>query len=439
MNDHSQRAHARFSASAAHRWFACPGSVALCESLPPAPESEYAKEGTQAHELLEGYLARWQAGHKDFDASDRWVSAPKDMRDAVQECVDYVLEILDQHDDAQLYLEKQFQIPSVAAPGDVWGTSDIVIYVPSWQLVYIIDYKHGAGKIVDVGTRENPNKQLMFYAYGVVSSFPDWDVTEVVLSIVQPRVNHASNTCYAELTVPTLNIQNFWFALEEEILECLQPNAPLIPGEEQCQFCSAAVSCPAREKMALAVIGSTFDDVRMITKDSFPDVEAMSVDRLGHVLAMADLIENWFKAVRARGMQLALAGTHVPGFKIVEAMPRRSFDLPEEPNDEDILTVARNLAKIAEGRIAAINFTQRKLLGIGDTEKLLKDDARENAPKGKKKEAVEAVTKQFAFLTTKKSSGTLSLVPDDDARPAVNRASDAFAGVVPLPYITGEE
>lgn len=439
MNDHSQRAHARFSASTAHRWFACPGSVALCESLPPAPESEYAREGTRAHELLEMYLRRWTEGHDDFAESSTWQEAPKEMREAVTECVDYVVDLMDEHEDAQLYLEKQFQIPSVAAPGDVWGTSDIVIYVPSWQLVYVIDYKHGAGKIVDVGTRENPNKQLMFYAYGVVSSFPDWDVTEVVLSIVQPRVNHADNCCYKELCVPVADVEIFYVQIEAEITECLHPQAQLVPGEEQCQFCSAAVSCPAREKMALAVIGSTFDAVRMITKDSFPDVEAMSVDRLGHVLAMADLIENWFKAVRARGMQLALAGTHVPGFKIVEAMPRRSFDLPEEATHVDVYAVAARLAEITENRVKPSDFTQMKLKGIGDTEKLLKDDARENAPKGKKKEAVEAVTKQFAFLTTKKSSGTLSLVPDDDARPAVNRASDAFAGVVPLPHITGEK
>ncbi|NKB41654.1 MAG: hypothetical protein GKR86_11535 [Ilumatobacter sp.] len=41
-----------------------------------------------------------------------------------------------------------------------------------------------------------------------------------------------------------------------------------------------------------------------------------------------------------------------------------------------------------------------------------------------------------ADLTTKQSTGNLQLVPDTDRRPAVQAASQAFAGVVVLPYIT---
>jgi hypothetical protein len=36
----------------------------------------------------------------------------------------------------------------------------------------------------------------------------------------------------------------------------------------------------------------------------------------------------------------------------------------------------------------------------------------------------------FSFLTLKQSSGNLTLVPDADARPAVNRAQTLFGGVV---------
>ncbi|MFN8993077.1 MAG: DUF2800 domain-containing protein, partial [Pseudomonadota bacterium] len=43
-------AHARFSPSAAHRWLRCTGSLALCETVPPRT-SEYADEGTAAHEV----------------------------------------------------------------------------------------------------------------------------------------------------------------------------------------------------------------------------------------------------------------------------------------------------------------------------------------------------------------------------------------------------
>ena len=49
---HKQRAHSKFSASGAERWFACPGSVELSEGVPDK-ETEWSKEGTLAHEVLE--------------------------------------------------------------------------------------------------------------------------------------------------------------------------------------------------------------------------------------------------------------------------------------------------------------------------------------------------------------------------------------------------
>ena len=45
--------HARCSASAAHRWINCPGSVALSDQCPDPGASSYADEGTLAHSLAE--------------------------------------------------------------------------------------------------------------------------------------------------------------------------------------------------------------------------------------------------------------------------------------------------------------------------------------------------------------------------------------------------
>ena len=51
------RAHARLSASGAHRWYHCPGSVTLEESFPDRG-SIYAEEGTLAHDLAEIVLSK---------------------------------------------------------------------------------------------------------------------------------------------------------------------------------------------------------------------------------------------------------------------------------------------------------------------------------------------------------------------------------------------
>ena len=44
--------HAVLSASAAHRWMNCPGSISLCQGIPDKGSS-YAEEGTLAHSLAE--------------------------------------------------------------------------------------------------------------------------------------------------------------------------------------------------------------------------------------------------------------------------------------------------------------------------------------------------------------------------------------------------
>ena len=51
-NDHSKRAHALLSASSAHRWLACTPSAVAAEMY-PNESSEFAHEGTLAHEVAE--------------------------------------------------------------------------------------------------------------------------------------------------------------------------------------------------------------------------------------------------------------------------------------------------------------------------------------------------------------------------------------------------
>jgi uncharacterized protein DUF2800 len=422
VSDHASRAHSKFGASSAHRWFACPGSVRQCEGVAET-KSKYAEEGTRAHELLETYLM----GIRDCPED-----GPEGMHQAVMIAVHYVEEILDQYPDARMLLEHKFEIPSHVAPGQVFGTNDVCIYVPSMRLLYVIDYKHGAGEYVKV----EGNKQLRFYGVGALHADETWVIDTVALVIIQPRIEHAAPI--REEWVAVSDIIEFQSEIDEHIALALDPLAPLVPGVEQCRWCPAAVSCPARERQALATIGNGFGDVKQITPEGLPLAGDLAPERIGHILSKKKMIENWLDAVEKQGLQLAQGGVNIPGFKVVEAMARRRFEGYDPENEATTMPIARKIADISPSLIAE-DFVHTSLLGITEVEKMVKDDAREHAPKGKKKEAVEEAVRKLAFLTTKRSSGNLTLVEEDDARPAVNRAEVAFSNVAAIPHIKSGE
>ena len=67
--DHSSRSHALLSASKAELWLNCPASAMANEQY-PQERSEYAQEGTVAHEVAEVYArtALDRGGHSQLDA-----------------------------------------------------------------------------------------------------------------------------------------------------------------------------------------------------------------------------------------------------------------------------------------------------------------------------------------------------------------------------------
>lgn len=84
--------HSVFSASAAHRWVRCPASIKMCDGLVQA-DSEFALEGTCAHELAERALREETeclalVGEESKDAPG-WVFT-EEMAEYAQEYVDFV-------------------------------------------------------------------------------------------------------------------------------------------------------------------------------------------------------------------------------------------------------------------------------------------------------------------------------------------------------------
>lgn len=421
MTAQEPRAHARFNASAYERWGECAGSVRRLEALPERPTSAFAQEGTDAHHVLETALKMHLAGLFITSAREAWDNSdffhlPRnvDMCEAVQTCLDYVYAILCEHEDAEMVVEQRFDLPTKNAPGEAWGRNDVMIWVPSARTLYVIDYKHGAGIAVEA----YKNKQLMFYGAGAVFAAPQ-AVDRVVLVIVQPRAFHAAGpireyeTNYDELL-------DFLCDLDDAIARALEPDAPLVAGDKQCRWC-VKLGCPAVEGKALAAAGEHFKDVKDFASKQLPAVETLPLDKLAYMLEVSSLIKSWLDDAEEHATALAKQGVPIPGRKLVETQARRTwFGTPEETAAKLVELTGKTLDDVMP----------RKLINVTDAEKLVVK-AYKDVVGGERKDANKAADmarSAMAFLTTKATSGNVTLVPLSDSRPAYSPVS-AFNGI----------
>lgn len=82
--------HAYLSASASHRWLACPPSAKLCANITDQT-SEYAQQGTDCHELC-AYLVEKALGRAVTDPTENLTFYDAEMQNCAEEYRNYVLE-----------------------------------------------------------------------------------------------------------------------------------------------------------------------------------------------------------------------------------------------------------------------------------------------------------------------------------------------------------
>jgi len=312
-------AHSKFSASAATRWMACPGSIVLSAGLPDS-SSKYAEEGTQAHALLEVCLT-----HDGPD--DKVLVADPEMWAAVKTALANIREMTQGAD--LLLAETRVNYASyLGVPeADGFGTSDVIAIVDDEMQVH--DYKHGRGVEVDA---EN-NEQMMLYGLGALNAYEDVaDLKTVRLVIHQPRIKSAPSEWSISVDdLKAWGLSTARSAAASVLVAEQTRNHPatlasdweqtmLRPGEDQCRFCKAKATCPALRAEVIdtvfAGMPATVDEFE--TAEVTQPVEANSPVWLSAAMAKADLIEDWLKAVRAEVERRLLAGQAVPGYKLVQ-------------------------------------------------------------------------------------------------------------------------
>ena len=304
--------HALLSASGAHRWLECTPSAQL-ELQFPQSTSEYAEEGTAAHELCELTARYWlgEISEAEYENQRDELAKGKYYNAEMQECAnDYAKFVAEKTAAARETCEDAFTALEVRVDfskyvKDGFGTGDCIIV--SDNALEIIDFKYGKGVRVEAAG----NPQMKLYALGAYLEYNTlFDIDSVRMTIFQPRLSGVQSS--DEITV-------------KELLEWaekyVKPRAKLAykgegefaPSEEVCKFCRAKAQCKARADKNLKLF------------DEAPDVLLLTPEDAGKILEQAGDIQSWLADLESLVSSTLLAGQPVEGWKMVEGRSNRRF------------------------------------------------------------------------------------------------------------------
>lgn len=423
MNDASPMAHAEYGMSSLDRWTSCLGSIKRCAGL-PSFDNEWSAEGTLAHKHLQACLLTAQR------TADSFPETPS-IQSAVQVALDYVFSILDKHPDAEMFVEQRVAIPTQAVPGRMWGTADVVIYIPSLCWIFVIDYKHGVGIFVDTAK----SKQLRGYGVGAMAMFEGRPIKGVTLAIVQPR-SYSEHGGIRPHDITTTELFYFHNFMEDKAYATLDPDAPIMPTPDNCRFCPAggAGTCEAVHQTALAIVGGELQSVRDISKATLPEPSKLPLDRIIAIMSLSKLMTGFLKNCKEFAVGFARAGNVVPGFKLVFSQSRRGWNLTLYTAEQ----IAHQLALLTGKTYEECH--PRTLPGITEAENMVIDAFRSGLQRYagesqksftvRQNKASEMASEAMALLTLKQPGGGIDLVPIGDPRAPVDGAATYFAGIV---------
>ncbi|MCR2003804.1 DUF2800 domain-containing protein [Blautia caecimuris] len=372
--------HAYLSASASHRWLACPPSAKLCANILDQA-SEYAQQGTDCHELC-AYLVEKALGKDVIDPTENLTYYDAEMQNCAEEYRNYVLEQIEAAKefckDPQVMIEQRLDFSRWVENG--FGTGDCVIVAD--EVLQIIDYKHGLGILVSAGDDEHGgNSQMMCYALGALEVFGDiYDINQIKMTIFQPRRDNIST-----YTISKKNLLKW----ADEVLAPTAQLAYVGKGEfnagDHCTFCKVKATCRKRAEYNLE-----------LAKYDFEMPATLDDTEIAAILEKVNEMISWGNDIKDYALQQAQSGVHFEGWKIVEGRSKRKY------TDEN--AVADTV------KDAGFDPYEKKLLGITAMSTLL----------GKKK--FEELLGGLIY----KPPGKPTLVPESDKRPAMNTAKDDF-------------
>ena len=342
--------HSERGPSTASRWRKCAASVRASRGLPDDAGIE-AAYGTVFHDYaadcLELGMEPWGfIGDRMFVRNHGYIEFDGEMARNMIPGLDIVWAMADSPG-AKLLVEQKVDLQHWVGPGEFGTTDAAIIDVQNWRLV-VFDWKYGSGVMV----HPERNDQAMLYALGTWTSFAadmfeqhlieqaaadgtDWnpnvpweDDIEVVIMIEQPRGSGGGGTwttTMGELLAEGRRIKRDAEATED-------PNAPFVPGPEQCKFCKAAKhnTCAARADHLLELAQQDFEELEtdFAAGSDWTPPRALSPEARSQILLNKAMLTEWLEQLHAEAMEDAKKGRPVPGMKRVSGRrpPRKWKD-----------------------------------------------------------------------------------------------------------------
>jgi hypothetical protein len=343
----------------------------------------------------------------DFDGE---FSRPIDeeMADAVNQ---YLVEVrkVSTLPGARFYVEDRMVLEEVDPM--LWGTADCIVYVPQYFInfedgtvtcearLYVFDYKHGVGKMVDA--EDNP--QLGYYGFGAWISFRHLPIDKVITTIVQPR---APGRTVKSATLTPLQLYDFSIDLEVAVARTRDPNAQFNPGPWCADtFCKGRGRCSGLREKSLAAVSKFNSD----------NVSVDDLDALGEDLRALELYDVYATARRNLAKDLAAKGKLPTGWKQVLGNGKRVWN--------PALSEAEISKAITQQSNSVDPYKPREIKTAPAIEKEMGKD------KFKKFLEAEANKSEGRTFVIKQPGG-VSLVPVEDKRPAyTGEQGDGFEAV----------
>lgn len=235
-----------------------------------------------------------------------------EMAEDVAGACDYVWRVLDESPGARFSVEVRTHTGHALDPelaSLVWGTADVLVYIPSRKLLLVVDFKSGY-HFVEV----DDNYQLLCYTIGAVPQVEakKLEVEAVMPVVIQPRAGGAR-----EGALMNREMIEEWRVFFRKAAKATQdPKAPLTAGEEQCKYCPAAGRCPAAQEMTMA----------LARKEDWPDiVESIDEEKFRLILEKADFIRSLLAAAEEVAVERLMHGEKLQGFKLVASKKHRKW------------------------------------------------------------------------------------------------------------------